>query len=129
MLRDLGPRADTEAYFCLLGPGTHLAGATHYASPWQELGYYLLVADAAHSMGALRLGAEDRQAYVDLDRPLGQGWVEWGIWVNDRPHLVILRTKAPGQPVGRGRRWTEFDGYGEARPFASSLVGRDGGRK
>ncbi len=101
----------------------------HYASPWQELGYYLLVADAAHSMRALSLGAEDRKAYVDLDRPLGQGWVEWGIWANDRPHLVILRTKAPGHQAGPDRRWTRFDGYGEARPFASSLVGRDGGKK
>lgn len=102
----------------------------HYARPWPELDYYLLVADETHSMRALRLGAEVRQTYVDLDRPLGQGWAEWGIWANDRPHLVILRTKASGQQqVGRDLRWTEFDGYGEARPFTSSLVSPVGGKK
>jgi hypothetical protein len=99
----------------------------HYRIPWDQLAYYVLAQGETGTTTVVPVDAHCRQIFMTLEAGLGHGLVEWGIWGDERPQQVLLRT-ASGPGFGWPERWTEFDGYGQARPFLAAPPSARGGR-
>lgn len=88
----------------------------HFSIDWRDLTYYVAAVAGNGARVQTTVGARDRHAYLDLPAGFELAWAEWGVWAENRPLLVVLRTKHR-RPHERQLEVQNFDGYGEARAF------------